>query len=359
MGTLCEKGSHIDQAGVKLNPPAPSKFSDYNHTACLAFEMWFCRHLVYKTMSDLSPTFCLLRRAHMWSARAGPFSFQLSRTQPVLESHLDISRQEFLSIEKDESRRLKKTYSLGKKNPINFLLKHEFSALVPPLVLRICNMPDVRKQVRAETGTPGPGLALEMSLRVGMGLQLSSGPLTLAQMNFKVLSTTYCQPVCFPWKRKKMESDSHVLHLVNRAVLPGRVMALNGPVLAFASQAPTTVLTCGSRCHQPCVSLSCNTRDCRHTWICLFLQLFHNCSQDSYRKHTHVILVGIWEPGVTRPSEHISAECLAFPASNVKLIWELPALWLVCFSGIPKVLMVTAWSSKCLWLLSWASNYTS
>lgn len=116
MGTLCEKGSHIDQAGVKLNPPAPSKFSDYNHTACLAFEMWFCRHLVYKTMSDLSHTFCLLRRAHMWSARAGPFSFQLSRTQPVLESHLDISRQEFLSIEKDESGRLKKTYSLGKKS---------------------------------------------------------------------------------------------------------------------------------------------------------------------------------------------------------------------------------------------------
>lgn len=199
MGTLCEKGSPIDQAGVKLNLPAPSKFSDYNHTPCLALEMLFCRHLVCKTMSDLSPTFCLLRRAHMWSARAGPFSFELNRTQPVIEPHLDISHQEeFLSIEKDEYGRLKKNLCPGKKNPTNFLLKHEFSALVPPLVLRICNMPDARKQVRAETGTPGPGLALVMGLRVGMGLQLSSGPLILAQMNFKVLSTTYCQPVCFP-----------------------------------------------------------------------------------------------------------------------------------------------------------------
>lgn len=85
---------------------------------------------------------------------------------------------------------------------------------------------------------------------------------------------TYHQPVCFPWKRKKMESDHHVLHLVNRVVLPEEFMALNGSVLAFASQAPTTVLTCGSRCHQPCVSLSCNTRDCRHTWICWFSQRF-------------------------------------------------------------------------------------
>lgn len=40
-------------------------------------------------------------------------------------------------------------------------------------------MPDARKQVRAEIETPGPGLALVMGLRVGMGLQLSSGPLTL------------------------------------------------------------------------------------------------------------------------------------------------------------------------------------
>lgn len=179
---------------------------------------------------------------------------------------------------------------------------------MPHFVLRTCNMPDTRKQVRAETETPGPGFGLVMGLRVGMGLQLVSGPLTLAQMNFKELSITYCQPVCFPWKRKKMESDSHVLHLVIRAVLPEGFMALNGPVLAFASQAPTTVLTCGSRCHQPCVSLSCNTRDCRHTWICLFLQLFHNCPQDSYRKHKHVILVGIWEPGATIPSEHTSPE---------------------------------------------------
>lgn len=116
MGTLCEKGSPIDQAGIKLNPPAPSKFSDYNHTPCLALEMLFCRHLVCKTMSDLSPTFCPLRRAHMWSARAGPFSFQLNRTQPIIEPHLDISHQEeFLSIEKDEYGRLKKTYALEKK----------------------------------------------------------------------------------------------------------------------------------------------------------------------------------------------------------------------------------------------------
>lgn len=181
---------------------------------------------------------------------------------------------------------------------------------MPHFVLRTHNMPDARKQVRAEIGTPDPGFGLVMGLRVGMDLQLSSGPLTVAQMNFKVLSTTYCQPVCFPWKRKKMELDTHVLHLVNRAVLPrlgglwhwmGQCLHLPAKHLPQCSHVEAAVVNHASPCHV--------THGIVDTpGFVLFLWLFHNCSQDRYRKHKHVILIGIWEPEAIIPSEHVSPE---------------------------------------------------
>lgn len=145
---------------------------------------------------------------------------------------------------------------------------------MPYFVLRTCSMPDAKKQVTTEMVTPGQGSDWWRLWELAWIYSCVHRPVQLLLRWTLKYWATYCQPACFPWKRKKMESDCRVLHLASRAVLPTEFTALNGAVLAFASQAPTTVLTCGSLRRHPCVSLSCNTRDCRHTCICLFSQLF-------------------------------------------------------------------------------------